>query len=519
MKVISLLLLLLLNLSVGLFAQNQPPQILNLHASFSYTDNRMTLTYDLVDAEGDSVEIFFRRSDNAAETYLADVAGATGDIGFPVMPGTGKQIIWNAPQAISTVLAQVKLIADDRQPLDIQSIVDQVDSLRLKNDLGWLEGIRHPATGIAHLAEVKDSLEARFLAGGLTTYRQAQTLGVYSIENIIGLKPGHVDESQTWIVDGHFDGVHNSPAADDNGSAVAGMLEILREVAPWPFRNNVRFIGFDLEEAGTLGSQLYVNQGIKPWETIAGVINLEMIGYFDASPNTQIFPAGFNLLFPAAYNAVVADSSRGNFITNVAEPNSATLRDKFDDCAAKYVPDLRVISLTAPANPALVPDLLRSDHAHFWAAGIPALMITDGANFRNPHYHTPGDSVGTLHFTFMSQVVKAALGTLIELAGPIHGDVEVSEVGIMNTGLGNLSTICKIEVEQTGTGIRIEVGECGKNGITAKLMNIAGQAVAETRTIPGKSDVYFKTEGFSPGIYLLWLENQQGMYSTKIWVR
>ncbi|MEZ4775663.1 MAG: M28 family peptidase [Bacteroidia bacterium] len=513
------ILLLLLCLTSGLFAQNTPPQILNLHASFSYTDNQLTVSYDLTDAEGDSVEIFFRLSNNAGDTYLVDVSTAAGDVGFPVTPGTGKQIIWHAPQPISTVLARVKLVADDREEIDIQSIVDQADSLRLKNDLSWIEGIRHSTAGLAHLQAVKDSVENRFIAAGLTTYRQPLTFGNYTLENIIGLHLGHVDDTKTWILDGHVDGVFNSPAADDNGSAVAGMLEAVRLMAPLYFKNNLRFIGFDQEEPGTLGSQLYVNQGIQSWETIQGVVNLEMIGYFDQAPNTQVFPAGFNLLFPTAYNEVVADSSRGNFITNVADGNSTLLKQKFDSCAAKYVPDLRVITLTAPNNPALVPDLLRSDHAWFWATGIPALMITDGANFRNFNYHTSGDSIGTLNFTFMLQVVKASIATLMELAGPIHGDVAISEVGIMNTGIRDLASLCNILVTETESGIRIETGDCGKYEMTASIVNITGQYIAEIQTLPGQRNIYFPTTSFSPGIYLLKLENHAGVYSAKILIR
>lgn len=514
-----ILLTLLLGLTSGLWAQNLPPQIHNLQASFSYTDNRLTISYDLTDAEGDSVEIFFRLSNNSGENFLVDVTNAAGDLGFPVMPGSGKQIIWDAPQPISTVLTRVKLVADDRGLIDIQSIVNQTDSMRLKNDLSWIEGIRHPTAGLAHLQAVKDSVENRFVAAGLTTYRQPFTLGNYTLENIIGLQLGHVDDTKTWILDGHIDGVFNSPAADDNGTAVAGFLEAVRLMSPLYLKNNIRFIGFDQEEPGTLGSQQYVNQGIKPWETIEGVVNLEMIGYFDQAPNTQVFPAGFNLLFPAAYNAVVADSSRGNFITNVADMNSTLLKQKFDSCASKYVPDLRVITLTAPNNPALVPDLLRSDHAWFWATGIPALMITDGANFRNPNYHTPGDSMGTLNFTFMMQVVKASIATLIELAGPIHGDVAISEVGISNTGIGDFAAHCDILIVENGAGIRVEAGDCGNDNWTAALVNINGQDIAEIQAVAGQRSVFFPTDGFIPGIYLLKLENKKGTYSAKVLIR
>ena len=61
-------------------------------------------------------------------------------------------------------------------------------------------------------------------------------------------------------------------------------------------------------------------------------------------------------------------------------------------------------------------DLLRSDHAPFWRAEIPALMLTDTAEFRNPYYHTPADKINTLDFDFMLKVCKATIATTIDLA-------------------------------------------------------------------------------------------------------
>jgi len=65
-----------------------------------------------------------------------------------------------------------------------------------------------------------------------------------------------------------------------------------------------------------------------------------------------------------------------------------------------------------------VPDLRRSDHTPFWLADIPALMITDGANFRNPNYHSERDVLDSLNFTFMSQVVQASVATIAEAVIP-----------------------------------------------------------------------------------------------------
>ena len=125
--------------------------------------------------------------------------------------------------------------------------------------------------------------------------------------------------------------------------------------------------------------------------------------------------------------AWVAIDFVGDFITNVANEVSNPLKETFDSCAAVYVPDLRVISLATPGTGALTPDLSRSDHAPFWFAGYQALMLTDGANFRNPNYHESTDNISTLDFEFMTNVVKATLATAAKLADPIHASAAISE--------------------------------------------------------------------------------------------
>ena len=95
-----------------------------------------------------------------------------------------------------------------------------------------------------------------------------------------------------------------APGADDNGTAIAGMLEAMRILSGFSFRNSLRFIGFDLEEPGLKGSIRYVSSSIPDYEEIGGVLNMEMIGYTCEEPNCQTVPFGFNLLFPEAYDSL-----------------------------------------------------------------------------------------------------------------------------------------------------------------------------------------------------------------------
>lgn len=412
-------------LTAHLSAQNQAPFISNVNASVN--GNQIIISYDLDDAENDLVEIIVQFSNNIGETYTAFMPGSlSGDVGFPISIGNGKQIIWN----VDTLDLQqihfyaIRVVADDKQIPTIEELVNQVDSNRLKQDLSFIQGLRHYQTGLVHLNEVRDSLEQRFVSAGLQTYRHEFPRAGTTGANIIGTKAGLRTAQNSLIVDAHYDSVSDAPGADDNGSGVVGVLEVLRILAPWQFDKTIRFIGFDFEESvgvgGLFGSLKYVQEEIRDWEIIDGVINFEMIGYYSNLPNTQQVPAGFNILFPNQYAALQTDSFRGNFATNVADTESDQLRQLFDDMASTYAPNLKTISVTLPNNGLIAPDFRRSDHANFWDIDVPALMITDGANFRNLDYHTENDTSGKLSYTFMSNIVKTTVASIATLGGLQH---------------------------------------------------------------------------------------------------
>ncbi len=457
----------------SVLAQNQPPQITNLNVVSDTVNKKIQITFDLFDTENDAIEISVGLSDDGGETFLSDFTNPTGDIGFPVTPGTGKQIeISYDPGIVFIGNYHVRVVADDRIVPDIADIVAQVDSVRLFNDLSFIASdIRHYQTNPTHLEAVKDFIENRFSTNGLQTYRQPFTLENYSAHNIIGRLPGMKEESVTYIIDAHFDSVEDAPGADDNGSGVAGVLEAMEVLSQYQFEHSIKFIGFDFEEStpvlGLYGSREYVTNGVKSYEQIEGIFNYEMIGYYSEAPNSQQIPAGFNVAFPAQYNAVAADSFRGNFVVNTANTESSALMNVFKSNALAYVSDLKVVSIELPVNGIFSPDFRRSDHASFWDAGYNALMLTDGANFRNLNYHTPADTVGILNFTFMSNIVKATVASVCELAKIQHstsvtkqvdGPVQVRELSSdcsMNVSFGwlgkylFLSTSCEVEAWST----------------------------------------------------------------------
>jgi Peptidase family M28 len=80
--------------------------------------------------------------------------------------------------------------------------------------------------------------------------------------------------------------------------------------------------------------------------------------------------------------------------------------------------DLAVESLFLPFDGRILPETRMSDHASFWDAGLPALMVTDTAFFRNPNYHLASDTIDTLDFAFMAELVQSLELALLELPPP-----------------------------------------------------------------------------------------------------
>lgn len=428
-----ILILALSAISIGI-AQNSEPEINFQNVVVDQVNETVSITYDLSDNENNPCTIWLKTSTDGGEFYeTQDNLNITGDIGQNINPGVSKSIVWDYSSIAGSIFnVQLKLNASDEFQYDIQDFVDQVDSNELISNLEYIEGIRHYSANPAHLNAIRDSIDNIFNYYGLATERQEFDYNGNDGFNILGRKPGLKDEAITFIIDGHYDGVSNSPAADDNGSAVAGVLEILRVLSQYDFEHSIRFIGFDFEELGLIGSQRYVQNAIKNYEDVQGVLNFEMIGYYSDEINSQTLPNGFEILFPQEVQDIEDEDNKGNFLVVVGNENSNSLITEFENHAATYVPDLRIISLEVPGNGEVAPDLRRSDHTPFWESGRKALMLTDGADTRNFNYHTPADTIGTLNFDFMTKNVKATLATLAELAVPISGNTDHYDLAVLS---------------------------------------------------------------------------------------
>lgn len=500
---------------------NQAPLLSNLNVTADWANNTLSITYDVSDAESDPLEISVAFSGDAGAHYnLTGMVPVSGDAGFPVMPGTNRSISCDISALAGLPLAfTVRLVADDKQPFDLQQIVDQVDSNRLRDDLLFVEGIRHRITGSTHLNAVRDSIAGHFLQLGLVKQEFTFPYGAATGKNIVGTLPGTGTAEKVVIVDAHYDTVDDAPGADDNGSGVVGFMEISRLLSRYPAKKTLRFIGFDMEEDGLRGSLDYISNDFPASEQLEGMFNFEMIGYYSEQPNTQEVPGGFNTYFPDATAQIAADEYRGNFITNVANSTCAPLALLFNNAAAQYVPDLKVITLIAPGNGTLFTDLLRSDHAPFWFVGKPALMLTDGADFRNDCYHTPQDmAAGKLNFTFMSNVTKATLAAAAQLAEIQHGDwATATFAGTVNTWEAPDCSLSVRVADNQADLLQISLSACTFTEAQVEILDEKGSLVYTETLTGGGDDQYYELSlrQLPAGVYFAKISWPEGRRSKK----
>lgn len=504
-------------------AQNAPPMVTITDATVDIGANTVLVTYDLADAEGDDCTVAFRASLDGGTTYAAEVVQVSGDVGPGIQPGTGHTITWDFGATPTIGEAVVMVVADDGQVPDIQAMVNAVDEARIAQRLQALSIPRHHVQHQEGLSAVRDTLINAYTAAGLELTLQDVTFSGATVPNVIGRHPGLELDTRTWIVDGHYDGVPNTPGADDNMTAVVATMEIAQILSSHRFRNSLRFIGFSFEELGLVGSGNYVQSGIPAWEDVAGTLNLEMIGYYSDEPNSQTVPAGFELLFPQAVADISAEDNRGNFLAVVGNAASQPLVDAYLQACDTYVPTLRRIPLVVPGNGQIAPDLRRSDHARFWDAGLQALMLTDGSEFRNTNYHTPGDTPATIDLPFLVNNIKATLAAAATLAQPINAGFDTRALGQAGVQQHAHAFPCLAEVfpNPVDDVLLLQLRDCAGERITARLFDIQGRRITGrdllSRDRAARHELTLN--GVPNGTYLLVLEAGESSHALKVEVK
>jgi hypothetical protein len=389
----------------------------------------------------------------------------------------------------------------------MQSLLTQVDSERIYRHILRTEGEKHPLHSLDRMEKCADYILAEFESYGLkANAHEFRVDGFdYTFRNIEATISGNGPE---LLVTSHYDTARHAPGANDNGSAIAVMLEAARVISLSETPAAVRFISFNLEELdptrtqkeedlalkhgvrdrdgrytswrtskvmerfsalhtkfattavsyaeataqaikelddeltsserkylegiqalsegitstnwpgrwSLMGSSAWVRDAVKRGQQIKGVLNLETMGYTSDRKHSQQFPPAMQ---PEMFEIHGTDHNllTGDFLFILRDRNSKDLARQFcNQCTHEtvqlpYACLQTDISFEEAAHG--MRDILRSDHAPFWKENIPALMLSDGANFRYPYYHTRADTIDKLDFDFLAKICKAVVSTAL----------------------------------------------------------------------------------------------------------
>jgi Zn-dependent M28 family amino/carboxypeptidase len=279
----------------------------------------------------------------------------------------------------------------------------RVDPQQLRRTLEVIVGERSPFSSLRHLTAVESFVEKELGNYGLKVESDYFSYRGKTFRNLIG-RQGDQRGGSLIVLGAHFDSVQGTPGADDNASGVAVLLEAARLLARAKLRSQVLFCAFNLEELNMIGSGYFVKKLKSEGAKVAAMISLEMIGYADSRPGSQRYPLGLKAFYP----------ERGDFIGVIGNWSSATLLRRFAR-QMRQVRGLPVETLAVPGNGGLIPAVRLSDHAPFWDAGYPALMVTDTSFFRNPNYHGSTDTLETLDVDFMAKVCEGVVRAVLAL--------------------------------------------------------------------------------------------------------
>lgn len=197
------------------------------------------------------------------------------------------------------------------------------------------------------------------------------------------------------LIGAHYDTSVGCPGANENGSGIAALLEISRQIRRMETDYTVRFVAFTNQEPplyGTekMGSWVYAHEARQRGDNIRAAIILETLGFFTNAPASQIPLPLMGMFCPR----------RGNFLAMVSNIRSAGITRRFSK-AFRTHSKFPVKQLSGPQG---LPAIGKSDQCAFWLNGYKSFMVTDTAPYRYPFYHSAKDTPDRLDYEHMTEI-------------------------------------------------------------------------------------------------------------------
>ena len=295
-------------------------------------------------------------------------------------------------------------------PLPPASAEERDIAPRLRTHVTAIASAPHNVKYYAALERAAVYIERSLQEHGYPINRQAFNVDGRSVRNIEATREpqGGGATAETLVIGAHYDSADDAPGANDNGTGVAATLELARLLKDWkPEKVRIRYVLFVNEEppyfrTPDMGSWRYAKQLSERGERVRGMISLETMGYFSDKPGSQEFPPPFGLVYPSV----------GNFIAVVGMPASRSFLHEVMGSLRKHT----AFPTIGGVAPDTVPGIGWSDHWAFREFGYPAIMLTDTAPFRYPHYHKPSDTPDKVDYMRLARITKGVERVVRDIA-------------------------------------------------------------------------------------------------------
>ena len=285
----------------------------------------------------------------------------------------------------------------------LPSLTDEERALAstLRRHIEAIASREHNLRRYDELEKAARYIETMLASYGYSVGRQEFFFDDRPVRNIDAVIEPRADitDPEVIVVGAHYDSVVGSPGANDNGSGAAAVIELarlLRDRAGTGARR-IRLVLFVNEEppyfrTEDMGSLRYARALKERNERVVAMYSLETIGFYSSAPGSQRYPAPFSLIFP----------DRGDFVAFVGTPYARALVWETIRSFRSHTPFPSIGGVA----PDIVPGIDWSDHWAFEQFDFPAMMVTDTAPFRYPHYHQFTDTPDKVDVESLARVVK-----------------------------------------------------------------------------------------------------------------
>jgi len=296
-----------------------------------------------------------------------------------------------------------------RGELPVLTEIERASSDRMRHDVTVLSetiGERntcHPA----ELAMAEKYISDQFSGIGYSTRLETFSADCVNVSNIEATLTGQSKPHEVIVIGAHYDSARGTPGADDNASGVAALLEIARHFKDCRPERTIRFVAFVNEEppyfqTNLMGSYVYASGCRQRNENITGMLCLESLGYYSTLSRSQTYPPPLEKLYPDTADFIA-------FCGNIASYPLLRRCIKYFRSTTQF-PSEGIIAPKSHFSMGF------SDHWSFWQVGYPAIMITDTAFLRNPHYHLHSDVPKLLDYERLARVTEGLKRVTLQIS-------------------------------------------------------------------------------------------------------